>query len=34
MGNTILFSVIVITLVTLILVALLLWIKTRLIPST
>ena len=33
MGNTILFSILVITVVTLILVALLLWIKTALTPS-
>ncbi|MBQ6291574.1 MAG: NADH:ubiquinone reductase (Na(+)-transporting) subunit F, partial [Bacteroidales bacterium] len=33
MGNTILFSIIVITVVTLVLVALLLWIKTALTPS-
>ena len=33
MGNTIIFSIIVITVVTLILVALLLWIKSALTPS-
>ena len=33
MGNTVLYSIIVITVVTLILVALLLWIKAKLTPS-